>query len=340
MLDCELMIENPLVLQTTQYLRQALGADSMGLIASAAGTTGMPYFLQDTYEIVTGSLAGHSVALACLKQGPVQSPRQTARHVELIRGHLGMPVIVAMATIAAGERQQLIAQGVSFVVPGQQLFAPQLGLILSERFAAAPARNSQQVSPATQALLIGFLLQESNDSLWHPFQEAAVLGYAGMTATRAIRELLQLKLFELVTKGRAKHLRLTTTRRELWEKAKPHLHTPVQRTVYTYDRAVLQLAQTRLAAESALAQMSMLSAPERIVIAASGDTIQIAKQAGIRFEQQSLPDAVAVQIWRYPLTLHDTGLCVDPLSLWLSLRESADDRIQLALKEIEENFPW
>jgi hypothetical protein len=31
---------------------------------------------------------------------------------------------------------------------------------------------------------------------------------------------------------------------------------------------------------------------------------------------------------------------VDPLSLWLSLRGNRDDRIQMALDEIEEKFLW
>jgi hypothetical protein len=30
----------------------------------------------------------------------------------------------------------------------------------------------------------------------------------------------------------------------------------------------------------------------------------------------------------------------DPLSLWVSLQGSADDRIQMALDELEEQFPW
>ncbi len=31
---------------------------------------------------------------------------------------------------------------------------------------------------------------------------------------------------------------------------------------------------------------------------------------------------------------------VDPLSLWLSLRENTDDRIQIALNELEAQLQW
>ncbi len=120
------------------------------------------------------------------------------------------------------QAQQLIAHGVAFAVPNKQLFAPQIGMILSEHFSSEPRKEQDMLSPATQALLIWFLNHHPATMTWHPFDEAAALGYAGMSATRAIRELVQFDLFELEVRGRAKHLKLNDTRRNLWNKAKPH----------------------------------------------------------------------------------------------------------------------
>jgi hypothetical protein len=50
-----------------------------------------------------------------------------------------------------------------------------------------------------------------------------------------------------------------------------------------------------------------------------------------------------MQVWAYtPLFASDTETrnVVDPLSLSLSLQESADERVQLALDELQEHFPW
>lgn len=112
------------------------------------------------------------------------------------------------------------------MVPGHQLYAPQIGVILSERFPIEAKRELALASPATQALLIWFLLHHPVSESWHPFDEAATLGYAAMTATRAVRELLQFGLFELELRGQAKHLKLVGTRRELWQKAKSYLRSP------------------------------------------------------------------------------------------------------------------
>jgi DNA-binding MarR family transcriptional regulator len=247
---------------------------------------------------------------------------------------------VALSEIAPGERKQLIQHGVAFVVPGRQLFAPSVGMILSERYGTEPQRAAQVASPATQALLIWFLNQRPVSDTWHPFEVAAALGYAGMTATRAVRELLQFDLFELQERGRAKHLKLTDSRRALWEKAKPYLRSPVMKTLWTYDRSILDVADARFAGESALARLSMLNEPQQPVIAITSEAAQQAKQEGVFFEPRELADAIAVQIWRYIPNILANEKIVDPLSLWLSLKDNRDDRIQMALDDIEENFLW
>jgi len=245
-----------------------------------------------------------------------------------------------MNEIAPGERRQLIEQGVAFVVPNRQLFAPQMGMILTERFGNSTKRKQELASPATQALLIWYLNHHPTTDTWHPFQEAAALGYAGMTATRAIRELMQFKLFELDVRGRTKYLKLQVDRRQLWEMAKPYLRTPVLNTLFTYDRRVLNVPSVRWAGESALAKLSMVNEPQQQVVALTAEAVQKAKKEGIFFEPRKLADGIAVQVWRYLPNMQIKENTVDPLSLWLSLSGNPDDRIQLALNDIEEKFTW
>jgi hypothetical protein len=45
-------------------------------------------------------------------------------------------------------------------------------------------------------------------------------------------------------------------------------------------------------------------------------------------------------VWSYTPVLLPGSRTVDPLSLMLSLQEEADERIQLALDELKERFPW
>ena len=333
------MLEATLPQQTVRYLNQVLGGESVR-VAPSGNTAQLPYFLQDTYEVLPGELLGQPITLACVKGRQPLAAQQVDQHAKRLRELLHAPVIIALPEVAPGERKQLIAHGVAFVVPDRQLFAPQMGMILTERFGAGPRQVQELASPATQALLIWFLNHHPVTVTWHPFEEAAALGYAGMTATRAIRELLQFKLFELEVRGRAKHLKLNGTRRELWEKAKPHLRTPVLRTMWTYDQRILQVTGARWAGESALARQTMVNEPRQQVLAMTAEAAQRAKQAGIFFEPREIADGIAVQVWRYEPGMQAKEKTVDPLSLWLSLRDNRDDRIQMALDEIEEKFLW
>ena len=190
------MLEATLPQQTVRYLNQVLGGEGVR-VAPSGNTAQLPYFLQDTYEVLPGELLGQPITLACVKGRQPLAAQQVDQHARRLRELLHAPVIIALPEVAPGERKQLIAHGVAFVVPDRQLFAPQMGMILTERFGAEPRREQELASPATQALLVWFLNHHPVTETWHPFQEAAALGYAGMTATRAIRELLQFNLFEL-----------------------------------------------------------------------------------------------------------------------------------------------
>ena len=346
------MVDKTLQRETIRYLNQVFGADVMR-VADISASAELPFFLQDLYDIAQFHLIGHSITLACAKSERAIPAQQMTRHVERLREQLHSPVLMSMAMVAPGERRQLIRHGVSFVVPGHQMYAPQIGLILTERASLSLKRQmpaDSLASPATQALLIWFLLHHPVGEIWHPFDEAASLGYAAMTATRAIREMVDFGLFELDIRGRVKYLRLVGTRRDLWQKAKPHLRSPVLRTLWTYDERILTIQGTRTAGEGALASMTMLNEPGQRCIAMVADEVQVAKQQGIVFEPYRLEDAIEVQIWRYKPFMRDksqqdksrrdSSQTVDPLSLWLSMRDIADDRIQIALGEVEENFVW
>jgi hypothetical protein len=333
------MLDKKFPQQAVRYLNQVLGAEAVRLDTPEIAAQ-LPYFLLDIYDVLPGRLFGDPVTFACVKGNHPLAAQQIGQHMQRLRELLNAPVILALPTVTPGERNQLIQNDIPFVVPNTQLFAPHMGMILTERFTVQRMPEKDLVSPATQALLIWFLNHHPLTETWSPFEEAGVLGYTDMTATRAVRELLKFSLFELVVLGRSKYLKLVRSRRELWEMAKPYLRSPVLRTQGTYDHRILSMGGVRWAGESALAASTMLNDPQQPVIAITADTAQHAKQNGIFFEPRPLADGVAVQVWRYRPDLQTQGINVDPLSLWLSLRNNKDNRVQIALDEIEAQFPW
>jgi hypothetical protein len=52
------------------------------------------------------------------------------------------------------------------------------------------------------------------------------------------------------------------------------------------------------------------------------------------------PDANEIEVWRYPPALFAERDVVDPLSLYLSLKGTSDERIEASLDEMMRKLGW
>jgi hypothetical protein len=163
--------------------------------------------------------------------------------------------------------------------------------------------------------------------------------YAPITFSRAFDELESAELAESVTAGRTRRLHLSATKKVVWMQAGPLLRNPVRRLHHV--RGDMDVVQGLIAGLSALAQRSMIAEPANPVIAVSREQWKSVRQ---RKAIEPIPvreaDATDVEVWAYPPhDLSGAGI-VDPLSLHLSLREEADERIEAALEHMLEMLPW
>lgn len=329
---------HPLAVSAQQYI-----ADTLGVPVSRRAAHGvaekLPYFLKDTFELVEWMLAGQVVLLALDERRQAQlSVRDIRTRVEKLRTLAKCPVLYVVDSLASYERKRLIEARVPFVVPGNQLYLPDLGIDLREYFRSRAPVEGKPLSPASQAMLIVALLRPQWEADWHPAETAAALGYTPMTLSRAVRELAAAGLAQVRPKGRSQHLVMTYSAAETWARARPLLRSPVQRTVWA-EKPPPRKAAARLAGVSALAQHSMLNPPSIPVYA-----ISAAEWKGMKAQVQCLPepapDGCEWQIWAYSTSLSVNGETVDPLSLMLSVEADPDERVQQAVKALEEQLPW
>ncbi|MFO7930839.1 MAG: hypothetical protein R6U97_05495 [Desulfosalsimonas sp.] len=127
-------------------------------------------------------------------------------------------------------------------------------------------------------------------------------------------------------------------RRRFWEKALVYLKTPVKKLLWANDPIDRELL---LAGESALAEYSMLASPGQPVYAISEKKWKTMEKEKIFQEARYSEEAgVQLEVWRYDPRLFAEGNAVDPFSLYLSLKESKDERIESAIEEMMENIRW
>ena len=322
-----------------RYLQEVLGIHTPG-VKPWAGANALPYFLRDAFEFRELELLGQSVVLAMGRAEAKQSLSEVRTWLDRVKAVAGQPAVYVTDALASYDRRRLIEQKVPFIVPGNQLYLPDLGLDLREYFRQRAPAADAALSPSAQAMLISALLRQPWEPDWQPSRVAATLGYTPMTLSRAIKELTAVGLAAAYPVGRSRWLRMDLPPEQVWARAQRALRTPVRRTVWVAAHGVAAGPPTRLAGLSALARHSMLAEPKWPVFALTTSDWKLATEAGVRELPEREAGAQEWQLWSYSPALVPDAPTVDPLSLSLSLQHSPDDRIQLALDELRAQFPW
>jgi hypothetical protein len=329
--------DRSLLSELRTYLQEALGVD-VDIRPSDVGGT-LPYFLQDAFDLHQLRLRDRQILLASPRKRRLPPLSALRTQLDKLASIAGQPVVLVVSTLASYERKRLVQQGVPFVVPGNQMYLPDLGIDFREYFRRATSDVSA-FSPATQAMLLAALLRKPWQVEWQPAEVLEELGYTAMTLSRAVRELTATGLVMQRQKGRARWLRMKYSPAEVWENAKPYLRSPVKRTEWVHDAHKAQFNRPPLAGLSALAHVTMLSDPSRPIYAVNAAQWKSAQAAGVESTIEQQADSVQWEVWTYGPNLLKQSATVDPLSLTLSLQDNSDERVQQALTELRGQFPW
>jgi hypothetical protein len=317
-----------------RYLHQTLGLNAV--VKPWAGQSALPYFLQDAYAFARVELLGAPYVLM-FAGAQMPSAAKVRKDMDALEQACAEVVVFVATALSSYERTRLIGQKVPFIVPGNQLYLPDLGLDLREYFRQRGLSASKALSPATQAMLIGLLLKPWQHTV-PTVQLDQGMGYTSMTVSRAVKELVGAGLATLAGAARTRTLQFEADAHAVWQKALPLLRTPVKQSVWAMPHAPVA-QQARLAGESALAQATLLAAPAHPVYAITSAQWVSAQALGMQALPAAEPGACLWQVWSYDPGISPTAGTVDALSLWLSLRSEPDERVQQALAELEKSLP-
>lgn len=326
---------HPLFADVARYLSETLHLDVE--LTAWRGEDVLPQFLRAGYEYAEMSILGVTILLALDTDESEKPPLVVRKHLDIIAAKRGADVVHVRSRISAYNRKRLVEERIAFVVPGNQLYLPMLGIDLREHFRRA-RHGGQTFHPSTQATLIYALLRDPNE-IHMPRALASRLEYTAMTMTRAFDELESAGIGEVSTNGRQRQFRLVEPKMAAWTKALPRLRDPVRRRFWALG--IEMSAGVTIAGLSALARLSMISDPGQIVHAVSRKTLQALRDSD-RMTEIPNPDLQAheVQVWSYEPSLLARHGVVDPLSLYLSLRDTADERVEAALQNLTDALGW
>lgn len=314
--------------------------DALGIAVKTktwSGADRLPHFLKERYRFAQAELLGLHTLLVIDTNPEEQSPATVRKHLDTLQTKQNADLIYVREQVTAYNRKRLIEQKVPFIVPGNQMYLPMLGIDLREHFRRV-REESPIFSPSTQVVVLHALLRDAGQVLV-PTEMAPRLGYSTMTMTRAFDELETANLAEVTIRGRERCLRFSGSRKEIWEKAQPYLRSPVNKRLFI--RRTEGAKSAIGSGLTALAHYSMLAAPPYTTYALSREDWKALRQRHkiIQVPAQD-PDASEIEVWWYPPALFAEHGIVDPLSLYLSLKDDHDERTEAALEEMMEKFRW
>jgi hypothetical protein len=328
-----------LVAQYLKYIESLTGTTPTIKAMEPAVFGRLPLYLRGYYQLVLSSLFGHRLFLAIQNSDAESStPSEYARHCDVLCEILNEEVALVLPGITFYGRQQLVRLGVPFVVPHRQAFLPPRMVDLREGFPRTPEKGTVRLAAAAQVVLLRDLLGKPIGT-FSLRELAADLGYSAMTLSTVRSELEVLGLCATDQKGRSSHLVFQAKGRALWEKAEPHLRNPVRARHWV--RRLHGNRKALKAGLTALAAATLVSDDPIPTFAMKAADFRAQLEKGNLVGCQGPEDATErIESWIYDPQLLSHGPAVDTLSLYLSLRNTHDERVAGAVKRLIEEMPW
>ena len=258
------------------------------------------------------------------------------KHIKRIEGLTNLNVVLYYKDITRYRRKSLIKNRISFIVENGQVFLPFIVLDIkngSEYIEEKPIT----FSPATQMAYLYFLYNKNLKVNTTEFAQR--IDVSVMTSSRILNDLYDAKLltYEVGGKtGRSKvYQRISDP--EYFIRGRDLIRCPYKKVVYVKEIP----ANTLIAGMDALSELSMVN-PPTYPIRAIGNRqfdkieIEIVKNKDIIKDEK----LVELQIWEYEPKLFSRKEHVDLMSLYASMKEENDERVEQALEDVLRGEKW
>lgn len=263
-----------------------------------------------------------------------------------VQKRLDCVAILVADDLPPSYRSTFVRMGIPYLVKSHSLFAPELGVKISDvnvKSKAPPAEIDVEISPLELKLISGFLCKQRTFLLgWmnltrlNEFLVTEFYTHSLSKISDSINKLIQRQMLEV--KGRGPHREFRFTEREnVWKGLR---EADVTKFFRRFVSEVGHKSPTDiLAGETALGYYSSLSQPDYYHIALTSSQMM---EYG--FDKKSLKSGslsqpkFLIDVFKEPPSLFYKEVrghkCVNPIELYLSLKNTNDERVQTALWEM------
>lgn len=317
-----------------KYLAEIFGISVK--IENWDGKSKLPLYLRNKREYFVLSM-GNMQSVLMKNNSDNFNVSSFEKEMQEIEKYAEMSVILWLDVVSTYQRNALVKNGIPFIVPNSQIFVPELGMSLKE-FCAGKREKVEKISAAAQFLLLYFIYQKKHEEKSQS-KIAEYLNMSAMNVSRAVQELQELGLVESRKEGTSKVIKSVATGKELYQLSSEYLQSPVQKKIYVslkyFDMDL------PFAGETALAKKSMLNYPKCTVFAMDKKLVKnIPQEAIVEPKLMTDNDYIEIELWKYNPSVYISDEMVDIVSLVQSLKDVEDERVEMQIEEIMEEYEW
>ena len=329
-----------------EYIKEVLGETIVVNRLPEYEMSKLPMYVSQMYRIYTTRLLGAELVLVQLTDEENISIAQTEKQIRNLRNLFNKTVVLLLDHVVSYNRIRLIKKKVNFIVPGKQVFLPEMLVDLKDgNTTKSSFKEKQKLIPSAQVIVLYQILGLSE--LWDieqkPFKEIAFkLNYSSMAISKAVENL---QVLDLVTVAgeKEKFVQFNYEKVKLWEKIDENnfWNYPVFKRVYI-DELPAGI-KTWDCNTSALPEYSDMNPSRQNYVAIGRTEYNRLNKQNLLSNANPTEGNYCLEVWKYnPGLLTDTAafpeLTVDPLSLYLTLKNTTDERIEMALEQIKEKY--
>lgn len=315
-------------MELEKYLKEILGVEVSIVPLDKRRVDSLPLYITQSYVAYKVHLFDKDICLLRTKADDIYfTPDQISRQKSIVADTLGMAIVFVFKSVVSYNLKRYIQKGINFIIPGKQLYAPDL-LVDIRKTVHTAKKRAEKATPMGQFTLLYHLQKQRLDGMTIS-NLSSMFSVSYLNMNRAIKNLSELNLCYL-SGGKEKQIQFMSDKRALWNMALPSLVTPIQKIMYTDDE--LEFTQSGI---NALAYYTMLNDERRRHYAIGKESIKTMDlDVDVYYGNNN------IEVWKYnPVPLSEDGM-VDRLSLYIMYKDNEDERIQGELKTLIDGVIW
>lgn len=286
----------------------------------------LPLYISADYKFQKATLNDCRCIILSPKAKLVTIPA-LKKQIQKIQELDNVPVVLNLQSISFYRKKNMIENKIPFIT-SKQIYLPFMGTLLTK--GKDEPKETKKFMFSTQQLVLLYLY--SNKPKFYISEATEKLPYTAMTLSRAVKQIESVNLFYITKDGVNRVIESKYHRRELFEKAKKYMSTPVRVSGYI-DKNKLTKDMV-IAGDTALARITMLN-PSRVETYAVYS--KIFNKKSLMSELVDPENQVRIEVWEYDPKQFSKDDMADALSIALSFFDNEDERIEEAVDELVES---